>query len=202
MNFQELNATIDPKRASAYISRTIAHQLPVGNTIPAMSISKNAGNRTVGAVKSYLGSSVHRAGIKGVRSTLTSKLGLAFLGYSVYQGYREGGIGGAVGEAVTFTALDYGVTAALMLLKGRGGSLGLIVAGSIAYGAARKAAIDTGKERYKKHAKLEMGTPAIDQFGTIATMRQRSVMALNNSRLNGMTALGNEAAILYTPYNR
>jgi hypothetical protein len=58
------------------------------------------------------------------------------------------------------------------------------------------------REHAIKHATLEMGAPAQDPFGTISTMRQRSIMAIQNSRVNGRTALGNEAMLLYSGYNR
>jgi hypothetical protein len=57
-------------------------------------------------------------------------------------------------------------------------------------------------EYMKKHARLEMATPLIDQFGTVATMRQRSLQAINNSKINGRTALGAEGLLTYSPYAR
>ena len=47
---------------------------------------------------------------------------------------------------------------------------------------------------------LEMGSPVMDQFGTISTLRQRSLSAIQNSHVNGRMALGNEAALLHRSF--
>jgi hypothetical protein len=49
---------------------------------------------------------------------------------------------------------------------------------------------------------LELGGPVMDQFGTLATMRQRSVAAIQNSKLNARSVLSNEATYTYRPYYR
>jgi len=58
------------------------------------------------------------------------------------------------------------------------------------------------KSYRREHAGVQMGTPSVDPFGNNATMRQRSINAIQNSRLNGRTALSNEAALMYSPYMR
>jgi len=52
-----------------------------------------------------------------------------------------------------------------------------------------------GKQRQIRA--MEMGAPISDQYGTISTLRQRSLAAIQNSHVNGRMALGNEAALLH-----
>lgn len=150
-------------------------------------------------------------------------IGPAFMAYSAYSGYQEGGVWGAtksvgtdigttylLGRGFSFLggvaakATGVGVAAAGLAAagigiygaasgQGFGGALGTV------YGAISRPAIH---DYAKSHARLEMGTPLVDPFGTAATMRQRSLMAIQNSRVNGRTALGNEATLLYQGYFR
>jgi len=54
-----------------------------------------------------------------------------------------------------------------------------------------------GNAKLRQIEALDMGRPITDQFGTISTLRQRSLSALQNSHVNGRMALGNEAALLH-----
>ncbi len=54
--------------------------------------------------------------------------------------------------------------------------------------------------RERQVRNLEMGAPVADPFGTISTLRQRSLSALQNSHVNGRMALGNEAALLHSSF--
>jgi len=77
------------------------------------------------------------------------------------------------------------------------------VAGGIYAAQEISEAIDrksTAGIRQKQVRALELGTPMNDQFGTIATLRQRSLSAIQNSHVNGRMALGNEAALLHTSF--
>lgn len=162
------------------------------------------------AFRSYLGTSMHRKakewaldayGLNKGTGGLDRAFRLAFLGYDAYKGYQEGGLGGAALNVAHGVAEQYAMRAAMSAVAPI--ALPLTALALTAGGLyANKRAIEVGEERYRKHARLEMGTPIVDQFGTAATMRQRSVMALNNSRLNGMTALGNEAALMSRHYFR
>lgn len=51
--------------------------------------------------------------------------------------------------------------------------------------------------RSKRARKLEFGGPTLDVFGNMATMRMRSLQALQRSSLNGRYSMGNEAAALH-----
>jgi hypothetical protein len=56
---------------------------------------------------------------------------------------------------------------------------------------------DRAVGRQRQIRAMEMGAPIADQYGTISTLRQRSLAAIQNSHVNGRMALGNEAALLH-----
>jgi hypothetical protein len=171
----------------------------------------------------WAGSTVHRGGVdwvkmelgvgkhrhtKGALQTGGKWLGRGFVGLSAYMGYQEGGVGGAIAETGKHLATTYIMGAAMTALGGAGtvalGAGALGVGAAAAYVAGGGNLLDVARPWMRDHARrsaaLEMGTPLVDNFGTAATMRQRSVSAIQNSKLNGRTALGNEAALSYTPY--
>ena len=129
--------------------------------------------------------------------------GVGFLGLSAVAAYQSGGTWGAAKSIAT----DYGIGRAIGMLGGgttiaRVLAVAAVAGGVAAYTFRKQLSRPWVKEHMKKHARLEMGTPTKDDFGNVATMRQRSLQAINNSKLNGRTALGNEAALMYTPYSR
>jgi hypothetical protein len=136
--------------------------------------------------------------------TFGRALGLGFLGLEAYRGYQEGGMMGAVGQVAETAAINYAIgavigTGALTALAATG-----LVAGA-AYGtyAYNKYGSEIGRSYMLRHTQTEFGGGGVpDQFGTAATMRRRSMAALQGSRINGNMALGNEAALTYTPYFR
>ena len=186
-----------------------------------------------GAIRSYMGSQVHQAGMEwtkglwgiGQTSTLARWGGRAFLGFAAFSGYKEarakgrsGTWGAAKGVAVA-TAQNYVFGAGLRAL-GLGSTAGTI-AGGIAVGAALQvgalthmAQVGQGGglghllarpavyQHMRRHAMLEMGRPTVDMYGTAATMRQRSLAAIQDSKLNGRVALSNEATLMYRSYFR
>ena len=119
---------------------------------------------------------------------------LAFIGMA----YREGGIGAAAGQAAEGAA--WGVAWELggsVLGKIANPATAIAVAGAaVGYGAYQFG--EAAQRHGKKMRKLEMGGEVIDRFGTMASVRQRSLAALNNTHINGRMALGNEAAITHT----
>lgn len=130
---------------------------------------------------------------KAMSETIGRKAGLlgnAFTLYEVYRGYQEGGV---MGAAKGF-GVSYGFNlASRLLLKSTLGPVAAVAAVGIGtYQFGKKAG-----EYGKKMSGLEMATPYIDQFGTMATMRQRSLQAIQNTHLNGRAALGSEAQILH-----
>lgn len=178
-----------------------------------------------GALTRYRASSVHKAGMGGLkdlvgRGKYPAKwmrwLGPASLGYSALSGLSEGGFGGMVRNTATEAAMWYGLPAGLKAVGlGLGkvaaagkvlgaGALGAGIAGGLFLGATGNLA-NAGsmffrkevKQSMRRHARLEMGAPAYDPFGNIATMRQRSIQAIQSSKINGRSALGNEALLFH-----
>lgn len=122
--------------------------------------------------------------------------GLALSAYSIYQGYQEGGVSGAI-SAGAHEALIAGVFRAGVSLIGSPVVTGLATLGAVGY-----AGYEFGEHSRavgKRFRNLEMGADVVDRFGTVATMRARSVQAIQNSRLNGRSGIGNEAALIHTP---
>lgn len=127
-------------------------------------------------------------------------MGLAATAYLAYEGYQEEGVWGAakgVGESVMWSA---GARMAGALLGGG------FVTGSVAAGVGLGvyAMGEAGRSHAKRLKDVEMGggmkiMEALSSHGA-ATMRQRAVMALNNTHLNGRMAMGNEGLIMHTPY--
>lgn len=182
--------------------------------------------RVGGAWKSYRGSWMHQAGMDSVKQELgigkqTLKLGAAgkwlgrgFVAYSVYSGYKEGGAWGAVKGGATHMATTYAFGIAqkalgigsswpmMGMLAGVGVGAGLTYYGATGIAPWQALARPLVREHMKKYNNVEMGRPIVDQFGSLATMRQRSLMAIQNSKINGRSALGNEATLQYSPYFR
>lgn len=179
--------------------------------------------RSVKALQAYGKSPMHRSGMEGIKwgfgkGLITGKgvLGKAFgaLGpisylYGAYTGYQEGGIGGAVKGVAEFVAFDYALGVAQWAAKSAaiggivksagigaaiagGGALGMYLASG---GQMKDFTAPWVRDYSKRHGKLEMGTPVVDNFGTAATMRQRSLNAIQNSRISGRNALGFEAML-------
>lgn len=172
-----------------------------------------AGGRVWGGAQSWMGTRMHARGVREVANfyglarnmgKFGRVLGLGFLGWEAYSGYREGGAWGAAKNVGSSAATTYAIGAIL----GSGAVAGLAVAGAGAMALGGMYAYDqfakeTGRQQAIQHARTEMGSGFVaDPFGTAATMRRRSIMALQNSRLNGTMALGNEAALTYRPYWR
>ena len=123
----------------------------------------------------------------------------AMTAYSAYSGYKEGGIFGAAKTVATDAAVWGALRAGATMLTNP------IVLGAAAMAGAGYGAYRFGlaaRERAAKTRNLEMGAEVVDMFGTLGTMRQRSLAAINNSRINGRSALGNEALIIAGQYRR
>jgi hypothetical protein len=134
-----------------------------------------------------------------VGTTAFRSLGLAGTAFLAYQGWREEGVWGAakgVGESVLYGAA-FQVAAGVLTSPV---SLAAGVIGGIGYGAYRFG--EAAQAHRKKLRRLEMGggmDNVIRSSGAL-TDRQRSVQALNDSRINARMALGNEANLLHTSY--
>jgi len=122
-------------------------------------------------------------------------LNAGFTAWNAIEGYREDGIVGAAKSVAIGGAIQIGMDYAMSTLAlGAAFDVAAPLA-AIGYGAYRvgKASIARGK-RYRN---LEMGTPFVDTFGTAATIRQRSLQAIQNSHIGGRMALGNEGALMH-----
>lgn len=149
---------------------------------------------------------------KGIGKGFLSKAGslafksipLAFTAYSMYEGYKQEGVWGATKgmvESAAYSAAFHYVGAAI-------GGTAMMATGILAAGAAAGYAGYTLGEAGRAHAKglrqLEMGQQdqiqaALGSAGA-ATMRQRSLMALNNTHLNGRMALGSEGFLMHRSF--
>lgn len=161
-----------------------------------------------GAVSSYMKTSFHQRGMKGIEmlngfgkgiGLKGTAISLAWMVPSAYQAYQEEGAWGAVKSIGTDLAKSYIYGAVL-----GSAALPVMLATGLGAGvyAGASAIRDSVNDYQRKHARLELGSPVYDPFGNVGTMRQRSVNAIQNSRLNGRTALGNEAGLMYSPYFR
>lgn len=130
-------------------------------------------------------------------------IGPAFIGVSAYSGYKEGGAFGAAKSVAKDAAIWGGIRAAGALAKGA--MLNPVVLGGAAVAGLGYAGYKFG-EHAQRHSRslrnVEMGGDVVDKFGTMASIRQRSLSALNNSHVNGRMALGNEAILMASPYLR
>ena len=135
----------------------------------------------------------------GVGGFLGRAAGPAFTGYSMYSGYKEGGVLGAAKEGVksvlSWGAFEFGASmvSSSALFAGAG-----LVAGGYGYYKLGEAS----RKHRKRLRAVEMGSDLVDRFGTMTTMRQRSLAAIQKSHINGRTALGSEATILSDVYLR
>lgn len=125
--------------------------------------------------------------------------------YFAYEGYQQEGAWGAakgIGESALWSAaIHYGMAAV------GGTAAAAVLAPVAAIGAGIGGAYVMG-EAGRAHAKglrqMEMGQSdqmqaAVGSAGA-ATMRQRSLMALNNTHLNGRMALGNEGFLMHRSF--
>jgi hypothetical protein len=164
--------------------------------------------------KDMLGFGLFKKGA-GILERAGGLIGAGFMVGAMYEGYKESGITGAAKAGVEQVGINYllgrGLSTVFKGMLPLGLKAGLVGAAAIGVGAGlantsvanflSPLARGAVREHGIKHAKLELGTPTIDPFGMVSTMRQRSLMSIQNSRVNGRTALGNEASLLYRPYS-
>lgn len=163
------------------------------------------------ALGKSIGATMRHAGIKGSASFVA---GTAFRGltgpaatlYFAYHGgiftsgYKKGGIlGGAasIGETVLLQTAFRAVGGAIF----NPFTLTVVAGAAAGYGIYQFG--EAAKEHVKSLNRLEFGGGQImDAIGSAgaATMRQRSVMALQDTHLNGRMAMGNEALLMHTSF--
>lgn len=137
---------------------------------------------------------------KGVGTAGKMTLGLAgkalipaLAGFSMYQGFKEGGLLGAAKAGATDAAIWGGMKAAGVALAN---PAAWVAGGVAAAGYGYYAMGEAAQAHVKRLRHLEMGSAVKDPFGTAATLRSRSIAALNNSSINGRMAIGNEGFLM------
>lgn len=154
----------------------------------------------------YLG----KQGMRGIAGAGGAKAAASFAGKTfmksipligtavfAYQGYQEEGVWGAmkgVGESMMWSA---GFRMAGSLITN---PFTLTAAGVAAVGYGVYALGEAGRAHAKRLKDTEfVAKGAIDALGSVgaATNRQRSMMALNNTHLNGRMAMGNEGILMH-----
>ncbi len=73
----------------------------------------------------------------------------------------------------------------------------LIGAAIIGAGVAARKALIAGRDYNREVRKVSFGNVFNDMYGTAATMRQASIMAIQGSKINGRSALGSEASLMH-----
>lgn len=130
-------------------------------------------------------------------STLMKSIPIVSTVAMAYSGYQGNGMVGAVEGIAESMLTNAGIRQAATLLSN---PVTLTLAGIAAAGAATYALGEAGRAHAQGLRNLEMGGPQIQEAlssAGAATMRQRSMMALNNTHLNGRMAMGNEAALMH-----
>jgi len=143
-------------------------------------------------------------------STIGQTAGAARKGYLAGRGIttstvaghllRAGGVGGRVAGGVLGMA-GAGAAGTVAAIGGLFNPM-VWIATAGAYGASKMMdyydSTNRNIARQRMVNNLEMGSPILDQFGTVSTLRQRSLAAIQNSKVNGRMALGQEAALLHS----
>jgi len=123
----------------------------------------------------------------------------AFMALSAYSGYKQGGVFGAAKNVAIDAAMWGGIRAAFSMLTSAPVIAGGMFVGA-GYGYYKLG--EAARTHVRKLRNVEMGADLVDRYGTMSTMRQRSLAAIQNTHINGRMALGNEALLLSAPYRR
>jgi hypothetical protein len=148
-----------------------------------------------------------KGGIKSLAGTVAKgALPVGFTAFEVYQGFKEGGVWGAA-KSLGKSAVMWGAQGAgeaIAASMGLGGLSSAVLPaaaiGAAAYGTYK--ALEYGQKKTRGLRELEFCSPIEDQFGNAATLRQRSLMAIQRGFINGRAAMGNEAMLMHTPMMR
>jgi len=150
----------------------------------------------LGYLENKINSGGWKVGAGVVGGTLLKGLGAAFTIGSIYSGFKEGGIGGAINEGAFAVGSNIAFDMAIGALGLENVMLPATVIAAAGYAGYKFG--DAAKDYGKSLKRMEMGAPIADMFGTVATTRQRSLQALQNTHINGRMALGNEGMLLHT----
>lgn len=193
---------------AGFLGATVAGSWNMGRGIIGSRAVQGAGRYAAGGVGKFLGgqtskraagNTMRNFGLGKGMSGWGRALGIGFLGFEAISGYQREGAWGAAKGVGSAALWSYGIEIAL-----GSAALPIGIAAGVAVGGVmlNKAAAEKGRAYGRSHRELEFGAAVSDQFGTVSTMRRRSVMALNQSRIGGNMGMGNEAMRQYQPYFR
>ena len=133
-------------------------------------------------------------GSVGVVGKFASRYGgIAMAGWALYEGMQEGGLTGGI-KAVGQQTVNWAAIRMAEAALGSFAGTALMAGGALAYGGYR---FGQAAQKYGRGLRnISMATPVVDPFGTAATMRQRSLSALQNTHINGRSVLGSEAQLM------
>ena len=161
-----------------------------------------AATKLAGAPKTFL-QAVKKHPVRMGFQSLGNILGVVSVVSGAYKGYQESGLSGAaVGGARAagiWAMYGIGEAAVSSVLKVSAAKLALPVAAVAAAGYGAYKALEAGAEHMRDLRQLDMGAPMFDPHGLGYTMRQRSLMELQRSQINGRFMHGNEAVIMSGP---
>lgn len=198
MNYRGSRGVMGSKLAA--INSRLSHTA-IGRSIKMGTMESFGWHFEKGQSQGFLGLKSSRLGW----GTLPKSLGILSTAAAAYSGYQEEGVWGAakgIGTSVAFSSL------ANYAISGVGGASMAMAAPAIAIAAAGYGAYrlhEAGKKHAKSLRQLEMGggdqiMQTINTAET-ATMRQRALLALNNTHINGRMALGNEAFLMHRGFS-
>jgi hypothetical protein len=161
-----------------------------------------------GAVAMKMTSAVKHSG--GLMGFAGRTLGLGFMGMAAYQGYQEGGLGGAArGMAESFVTQGlFNVGLDALKVAFRGSALGgagsslmavaypLAIAAGIGYGAYKGAQYFAARGRRSMRTEFA-GDMTAFQTDAAYTMRQRALQEIQISHTNSRTILGQESQLMH-----
>lgn len=161
------------------------------------------GFKSFGAATKHFAAAWEKGGIGSVAGEIGGLgMGLGWTAWAVadvYQGYKNGGVTGAVGNLAQ-TAVTQAVWTGMKTLVAAPLMDGLIVAGAVGFGGY--AFGEASRQLGKRVRNTELGAEIVDRFGQGATIRQRSLQAIHSSRINARQALGNEGQLMHMPMPR
>lgn len=174
-------------------------QTTLGSNLVSGGFLNEKGVRAAYAANKVAGQKTFSAGARALGKAAIPGLGLVFSVSSIYSGFKEGGITGGLGAAAEAVAFN---TAISMLGGAAGTFFGGVVAPLVAVGLGTHALGEAAQAKKKRLVGLEMAavTPNLINSQGAFTARQRSLQALNDSRINARMAIGNEAALMHTRY--
>jgi len=131
------------------------------------------------------------------RGLLGPALGLGFTLHAAYGGWKREGLWGVGKETAVsvaeWAAIDVAFTAVKPFI---GYAVPVAIAAGVGYGGYK--ALEYGARRTRAARRFDFGgMPIDDQFGTISTMRQRSLMEMQRSHGAVRGALGTEAQLMH-----